>query len=931
MAGVTRRPTLSLILINYNDGDLLESAIRNRLAQTRPPDEFIVVDDGSNDQSREILTRLTVEFPHIKGFLHSANVGTVRALKTGIEQATGDYVYLTGSDDYMHPDLLRRSIEALEAHPEAGLSLTDFHLATGAGSLIPFHHGLGRTARYIPPDEVASLLNGVHLHGVGMVMRRDLLAPHGYFDPGLGHHHDWFASLVTAFRTGICYIPESLAYIAVRDKSWSQAGKNRWEVMRGIIGRAFDLLADPQFADVVPYFIQGRAFQHFEGGASLLLHQQENYVTEQTIALAGMTSDADVSVIIPSRGRPKNLVACVRSCLMDPAAKVEVLVCLDDDDETRHEAIKALGTDSRVFISINPRPKTIGAIVNAAAAQARGKWLFFLADDYTIPEADWCARLLAAGAGLPRRIGVLHPHDQTLPGFCGQPIISRETRSITGYFMSDIFPFWFADTWWDEVGHMLGAIHQASFSVVQQDGKGKTHNMRDLAFWVEVFEKTRIMREMDARKLAVASSEECSREAEWFLIELPEKIRLCAERTSHLSHPSFIAEWEAMAGDSPSLHYAAVKASAEALLARLDNFVSVTQIVGHETNSVTKTAPTSEHLRQMQGQKTSGWPSLVPEMSSGLHEGVAQTAPDDGGSATEGHSPQLRQRLQESGQIGAEAVRDVREEKNPDAPPGLHKAPDGDLALRPVSPKNTPRPPKQLVIFSTPSLSGSVTMDYLKSWTNTAWMLKDLAIPHGRSDRSGDCFVDKVRCKLVQDFLDGDGTDLFFLDDDLGWPAAKVVEFIRRPEPILAGVYPKKMDNLDFPVALEANVDTGELITDQGLYLAQFCGGGFLRIKREVLEKLAPLVERFKDIEMDGGFKDYPLLFDSGRDSDGWWCGEDVSFFRLARANGYPVWIDPAIEFKHKGNKVWKGNLSEHLDSFRKKAKIAVARNKEPA
>lgn len=818
MAGVTRRPTLSLILINYNDGDLLEAAIRNRLAQTRPPDEFIVVDDGSFDQSREILTRMTVEFPQIKGFLHSANVGTVLALKTGIEQATGDYVYLTGSDDYMDPDLLRRCMEALEAHPEAGLSLTDFHLATAAGSLIPFHHGLGRTARYIPPSELATLLNGVHLHGVGAVYRRDLLAPHGYFDKSLGHHHDWFASLVTAFRYGICYIPEPLAHIAVRDKSWSQAGKDRWEVMRGIIGRAFDLLADPQFADVVPFFIQGRAFAHFDGGAKLLLHQQENYVTEQTCALAGLQTDTDVSVIIPSRGRPNNLVACVRSCLRDHTAKVEVLVCLDDDDETRHEAIKKLGHDPRVFISVNPRPKTIGAIVNSAAQEARGRWLFFLADDYTIPEPDWCARLLVAGAGLPRRIGVLHPHDQTLPGFAGQPIVSRETFAITGYFMSDIFPFWFADTWWDEIGHMLGAIHQAGFSVVQQDGKGQTHSMRDLAFWVDVFEKTRVVREMDARKLAIASFEEGSREAEWFLIELPERLRLCAERTSHLAHPDFVAEWEARGGDAPGARYAEVKASAEALLAR-----------------------------------------IAPVASPAL-----------GGRA-------------------------------------------------------------QLVIFSTPSLSGSVTMDYLKSWTNTAWMLKDLAIPHGRSDRSGDCFVDKVRCKLVQDFLDGPGTDLFFLDDDLGWPAAKVVEFIRRPEPILAGVYPKKMDNLDFPVALEANVDTGELITDQGLYLAQFCGGGFLRIKREVLEKLAPLVERFKDIEMDGGFKDYPLLFDSGRDSDGWWCGEDVSFFRLARANGYPLWIDPAIEFKHKGQKAWKGNLSEHLDSLRKKAKIAVQRSKEPA
>lgn len=230
------------------------------------------------------------------------------------------------------------------------------------------------------------------------------------------------------------------------------------------------------------------------------------------------------------------------------------------------------------------------------------------------------------------------------------------------------------------------------------------------------------------------------------------------------------------------------------------------------------------------------------------------------------------------------------------------------------------------VIFATPSLTHTVSLDFLRSWTNTVWALKDAGISHGRIDRGGDCFIDKVRNKLVQEFLDGPGTDLFFLDDDLGWPAQKVMDFIARPEPILAGVYPKKMDTMDWPVALDADLGTGELITDQGLYLASFAGCGFIRIKREVLEKLVPLVPRFTDPEANGKTGDYPLLFKTGVDARGWYEGEDVSFFRLARANGYDLWVDPDIDFKHRGGKTWGGNLSHHLDTFREKARIAAAK-----
>ncbi len=226
-----------------------------------------------------------------------------------------------------------------------------------------------------------------------------------------------------------------------------------------------------------------------------------------------------------------------------------------------------------------------------------------------------------------------------------------------------------------------------------------------------------------------------------------------------------------------------------------------------------------------------------------------------------------------------------------------------------------------VVYFATPSLGHTVTLNYLQSWTNTVWMLKDLGIRHGCINRGGDCFVAKVRSKIVGDFLQTDGTDLFFLDDDIGWPAEKVIEFINRPEPIIAGIYPKKSDDLDWPVSLDADAATGELIESHNAVRANgFASTGFMRIKRSVLETLWAKAPPFKDIEPGGKIGEYRAIFQSGPDADGWWCGEDVNFCREAVAAGVNVWVDPNIEFSHRGGKVWKGTLADHLGVFRDKA-----------
>lgn len=221
------------------------------------------------------------------------------------------------------------------------------------------------------------------------------------------------------------------------------------------------------------------------------------------------------------------------------------------------------------------------------------------------------------------------------------------------------------------------------------------------------------------------------------------------------------------------------------------------------------------------------------------------------------------------------------------------------------------------VIFATPSTTHSVCLDFLNSAVETDRLMREKGCGVGHLQIGGDCYLWKVRSKLAARFLRDhpDATDLFFLDDDIGWPAAKVLEFLLRPEDILVGIYPKKSDQLDFPVELLAAPD-GMPIERGGLYRVGSAGAGFCRIKRRVLEQLAEKVAWFKEIE-HGTETAYPGLFSEGI-VDGWAWGEDKYFFALAQQEGFEVWADPDIAFTHRGAKTWRATLSHHLSAFRR-------------
>lgn len=226
-----------------------------------------------------------------------------------------------------------------------------------------------------------------------------------------------------------------------------------------------------------------------------------------------------------------------------------------------------------------------------------------------------------------------------------------------------------------------------------------------------------------------------------------------------------------------------------------------------------------------------------------------------------------------------------------------------------------------LVRFATPCLTHHVALEFLISALQTEKLLNEQQVPHIWANRPGDPFIAKARSSEACEALaDLETTDLFFLDDDIAWPPEKVLEFLESDAPVIAGVYPHKLDTVSWPCSLEASATSGELIRNGNLVKAVLAPTGFMRIKRWVLEKLYETAPPYKEIEASGKTFERRAIFVEGPGLDGDWHGEDYAFCNSCARAGIDVWIDPDIPFFHRGQKRWGGTLANSMNVFDEKA-----------
>lgn len=121
MAGISfywKRPTVSVVMSTYNRADLMPKAVQSILDQTYKDFEFIIVNDGSKDNTRALLKELAAKDKRIKVLENDKNRGLIYSLNRGIAAARGTYIARMDDDDFSLPMRLEKQVAYLSEHPE---------------------------------------------------------------------------------------------------------------------------------------------------------------------------------------------------------------------------------------------------------------------------------------------------------------------------------------------------------------------------------------------------------------------------------------------------------------------------------------------------------------------------------------------------------------------------------------------------------------------------------------------------------------------------------------------------------------------------------------------------------------------------------------------------------------------------------------------
>lgn len=204
---------VSVLVPTFNRARYLAEAVNSALNQTYQDVEVMIVDDGSTDDTRQVVEGLQDERVR---YVYQENRGVSAALNTAWRTARGEYLAMLGSDDVWLPDLLEDLVPSLEGDPRLGLA---YARAQGMDpQRKPLSQVLGVAPKF-PGEPLKSLLYGDCVCAIAAVFRRASLQVVGGFNEALAGNEDWDMWIRLAERHGIEFHDKVMARYRMHSQS----------------------------------------------------------------------------------------------------------------------------------------------------------------------------------------------------------------------------------------------------------------------------------------------------------------------------------------------------------------------------------------------------------------------------------------------------------------------------------------------------------------------------------------------------------------------------------------------------------------------------------------------------------------------------------------------------------------------------------------
>jgi glycosyltransferase involved in cell wall biosynthesis len=221
---------VSVMIPAYNQEAFIEETLASVLSQSYPDLEVVVVDDGSRDETPNIIRRLAAHDRRIVAIYSDVNEGHSVNTNRGFDHCTGEFIALLGGDDVMLPGKIERQVDFMQAHPECGVSTHDvevFDSRTGA-TLYRLNDRFARKDGGVEVLFTTNWLFGREVKAIpsSSMYRASCIGPRRY-DLRLRIINEWLHEIDCLTASGLrwCSMPDVLVRYRVHDRQMSRSAE----------------------------------------------------------------------------------------------------------------------------------------------------------------------------------------------------------------------------------------------------------------------------------------------------------------------------------------------------------------------------------------------------------------------------------------------------------------------------------------------------------------------------------------------------------------------------------------------------------------------------------------------------------------------------------------------------------------------------------
>jgi glycosyltransferase involved in cell wall biosynthesis len=221
LPALPRQPLFSVLVRNYNYAQYIGTALQSVLDQTYGNFEVIVCDDGSTDNSRDVVQEYVRKDPRVR-LIGQDNRGVASAANTAYENSRGELIALLDADDVFKPSKLERALAEFQNNPRSGLCVNPVLPVSPLGQPLGPPFPAGFQGGWTGPEKLRAGGCTVFPPSSGLTLRREVATELFPIPVVLTAMEDFFLAGTAQFFTEISVAPEALTVYRVHKTTHSE-------------------------------------------------------------------------------------------------------------------------------------------------------------------------------------------------------------------------------------------------------------------------------------------------------------------------------------------------------------------------------------------------------------------------------------------------------------------------------------------------------------------------------------------------------------------------------------------------------------------------------------------------------------------------------------------------------------------------------------